>query len=109
MTLKQACNAVVSWLKDKSVTDHDTTDITKNERHNDSYEELLNRFEAFTEQQENFNKELIEQLKKQQSYIENSLLERDKKLMEALRETQETRKLIAAAEENKKPWWKFWK
>lgn len=29
--------------------------------------------------------------------------------MEALRETQETRKLIAAAEENKKAWWKFWK
>lgn len=109
MTLKKACNAVVAWLKDKSITDRNTTDITKNERHNDSYEELLNRFEAFTEQQDNFNKELIEQLKKQQSYIENILLERDKKLMEALRETQETRKLIAAAEENKKAWWKFWK
>ncbi|MGX9952680.1 DUF3967 domain-containing protein [Bacillus subtilis] len=114
MTLKQACNAVISWIKEKDVTDSDITDITDDERHNDSYNKLLNEFEEFKKQQEEFNKELIDQLKKQQEYIQNSLLERDKKLLEAIRESQETKKLIAATqqeekEEQKKSWWQFWK
>lgn len=41
-------------------------------------------------------------LKKQQEYIQRSLLERDKKLLEVIRETQETKKLIAATELEKK-------
>ncbi|MDQ0815636.1 hypothetical protein QF033_000214 [Bacillus pumilus] len=53
-------------------------------------------------------------MKKQQEYIQSSLLERDKKLLEAIRETQETKKLIAATEQEekegqKKFWWQFWK
>lgn len=110
MTLKQACNAVMSWVKENNVSDRDITDITENERHDDSYEKLLNEFQDFKKQQEEFNKELISQLKKQQDYIQNSLLERDGKLMEAIRETQETKKLISAtvAEEKKKKWWKLW-
>ncbi|WP_427847102.1 DUF3967 domain-containing protein [Bacillus pumilus] len=32
-------------------------------------------------------------MKKQQEYIQSSLLERDKKLLEAIRESQETKKL----------------
>ncbi|MGE6632469.1 DUF3967 domain-containing protein [Bacillus sp. NPDC077027] len=114
MTLKQACNAVISWVKKKDVTDSDINDITYDERHNDSYNKLLDEFEEFKKQQEEFNKELIDQLKKQQEYIQNSLLERDKKLLEAIRETQETKKLIAATEQEekegqKKFWWQFWK
>lgn len=115
MTLKQACNAVVAWVKEKDVTDHDITDVTENEHHNESYNELLKQFQEFKQQQEQFNKELMEQLKKQQEYIQNSVLERDKKLMQALSETLETKKLIAAAREEKKDeqpkkkWWQFWK
>lgn len=111
MTLKQACDAIVSWVKGDGVTGSDITDITVEERHNDRYENLLEKFEEFKEQQDEFNKELLNQLKKQQDYIQKSLLVRDEKLMETLRETQETRKLIAAAEEEKKKnlWWQFWK
>ena len=111
MTLKQACDAVVMWVNSGNVTGHDITDMTEKERHDDRYNDLLDKFEEFKEQQQDFNKELLNQLKNQQDYIQNSLLERDKKLMEALRETQETRKLIAVApeeEENKKKWRQFW-
>ncbi|MFP3421621.1 DUF3967 domain-containing protein [Bacillus sp. SIMBA_154] len=41
-------------------------------------------------------------LKKQQEYIQSNLLERDKKLLEAIRETQETKKLIAATEQSRR-------
>ncbi|MCC9089609.1 DUF3967 domain-containing protein [Bacillus pumilus] len=41
-------------------------------------------------------------LKKQQEYIQSSLIERDKKLLEAIRETQETKKLIAATEQSRR-------
>ncbi|MDK8747717.1 DUF3967 domain-containing protein [Streptococcus agalactiae] len=111
MTIKQACNAVVTWIKETNVTDRDTDDITTSERHDERYNGLLNEFKEFKVQQEQFNKELINQLQKQQEYIQNSLLERDKNLMKAIRETQETQKLIAAAEEEKrtKKWWKIWR
>lgn len=112
MTLKQACDAVVLWVKSGNVTRHDITDITEKERHDERYNALLDNFEEFKEQQQDFNKELLNQLQQQQDYIKNSLEERDKKLMEAIRESQETRKLIAAAQEeekNKKKWWQIWK
>jgi hypothetical protein len=49
----------------------------------------------------------------QQKYIEERLAERDKKLVEAIREIQEKRLLEAAAareqeQQKKKPFWKFW-
>jgi len=118
MTLKQACNAVISWVSEGGITDHDITDITENERHNEGYKELLEEFRSYREeqdefkkQQSQFNEELIKQLQKQQEFIQNGLAERDKKLVEALRETQQTQKLIAAAQEEKqkKKWWEFWK
>lgn len=109
MTLKQACNAVTVWVKENSVTDRDTTNITKNDEHHDSYNTLLHQFKDFQEQQMQFNQELLNQLKQQQEFIETSLKARDQKLTEALRETLETKKMIAAATEQqqqKKP--SFW-
>lgn len=44
---------------------------------------------------------------KQEEYI-NTLKEHDKTLMRAIRESQEVKKMLAAAQEQKK-WWKFWK
>lgn len=49
--------------------------------------------------------------------IKNSINERDRNLMHALKETMETKKQIAAIaeevvkekERNKKSWWQFWK
>lgn len=112
MTLKQACDAVVMWVKGNNVTEHDITDTTKKQQHNDRYTELLNQFGEFKQQQHDFNKELLHQLQKQQDYIKDSLTKRDQKLMDALKESQKTQKLIAAAQEEeknqRKRWWKWW-
>lgn len=108
MTLKQACNAVILWVKENDVTGRDITVVSDEERYNEGYNALLEEFEKFKTQQEEFNKELLEKLMDQQGYIQNSLLERDKKLMQAIRETQETKKIIATVQE-KKRWWRFWK
>jgi excisionase family DNA binding protein len=45
----------------------------------------------------------IQEVKETQARIENSLRERDEKLMTAIRDRQEERK-----EQNKKVWWKVW-
>ncbi|MGE7907415.1 DUF3967 domain-containing protein [Peribacillus sp. NPDC094092] len=39
--------------------------------------------------------------------VENKLEERDPKLIESIRELQETKKEIAATQQKK--WWRFWK
>jgi DNA-binding transcriptional MerR regulator len=72
------------------------------------YEEKLDRLLAYIErqddrfdQQERFNRELLSKLDDQQKYIQESLQKRDEQLMIAIRETQETKRLIAAAEEAK--------
>ncbi|MBQ3641741.1 DUF3967 domain-containing protein, partial [bacterium] len=49
-----------------------------------------------------FNQSLIEMLTKQQEYINTKLEERDRRLMESLRELQETKKQITSSEEVKK-------
>ena len=72
-----------------------------------SYERLLKEFEEFKNQQMEFNKKLLEQLEKQEDYIKNSINERDIKLIEAIKESMETRKQIA--EEKRKSWWQFWR
>jgi DNA-binding transcriptional MerR regulator len=69
-------------------------------------------------------KELLKQqneaMQQQQKYIENSLDRRDKMLMEAIREQQETKRLMIESQkeiaasvqqqlENKKKWREFWK
>lgn len=68
---------------------------------------MTEEFKAFREQQQVFNQELLEQLKKQQEYINSSLKERDKNLMIAMKESLETQKLLAAASQKK--WWQLWK
>jgi len=79
---------------------------------------LLEEFSAFKNEQMEFNKTLLEQLIKQEHYIKNSIEERDKKLMFAMKESMETRRQLAAAAEaeaerekhkKKKVWWQFWK
>ena len=57
--------------------------------------------------------EFKEQMESYRNYIETTIKERDKHLMQVLREIQETKKMIAAAEERKeeqkkKKWWRFW-
>lgn len=94
----------------KAILDSDIDDITDTAPiRNPDYSKLLEEFEAFKKTQMQFNQKLLERLEKQQSYIENSIDERDKKLMLAIKESMETRRQIAAEEEKKKSWWKFWR
>lgn len=63
--------------------------------------ELLNRLDR----QENFNRELVKRLEQQQKYIDERLEERDRKLMESIRDSQEVKKQllqIAVAQEEAK-------
>jgi DNA-binding transcriptional MerR regulator len=53
-------------------------------------------------EQEQKNNELGKQIEEQQRYIKKGLEERDRKLMESLREIQEVKKKVAAAEEERK-------
>lgn len=104
MSLKQAAKAVVTWKNGFSVTEHDTEE----NRYIARYDDLVNGFKEFRENQNNFNQELLQQLQKQQQYIDNSLKERDQKLMMALKETLEAKKQLAITTSEKKKWWKFW-
>jgi hypothetical protein len=71
---------------------------------------LEDKIEQLTEhvmRQDEFNRELLNQLKLQQEFISNTLKERDKVLIEAIRDLQETKKLESATkeEEPKKSFW----
>ena len=83
---------------------------------NPNYTKLLEEFDAFKNEQQQFNNQLLEILQKQQDYIKNSIEERDNKLTFALKESMGIRRQLAAAEEEKeiekkekKLWWQFWK
>lgn len=60
------------------------------------------QFEEFKQQQEQFNKQLLNQLKKQQEYINNKLEERDRILIESIREIQEAKQEIASSNKQEK-------
>ena len=94
----------------KTILESDMDDITDTAPiANPDYSKLLDVFETFKNNQMQFNQKLLEQLEKQQNYIESSIDERDKKLMLAIKESMETRRHLAAEEEKKKSWWKFWR
>jgi len=106
MTLEEAAKSVVAWKNGNDITELDTEEKRYIARYND----LLEGFENFKAQQAEFNKTLLNELKRQQEYIDNRLEQRDRTLMLALKETLEVKRQIAAdQEEKRKSWWKFWK
>lgn len=66
----------------------------------------VSRLREYSEKQEEFNKLLIEQLQKQQEYIDNKLEKRDQQLLETIREVQET-KSLTASNKQKSFWGRF--
>lgn len=109
VTLKNSGSLTLSEAV-KAILESDIDDITDTASiANTDYSKLLEVFETFKNNQMQFNQKLLEQLEKQQNYIENSINERDKKLMLAIKESMETRSQLAAEEEKKKSWWKFWR
>ncbi|MDM5186057.1 DUF3967 domain-containing protein [Bacillus sp. DX4.1] len=105
MTLKQVCNAVMIWIKEKDVSEDDTNVITEAEQHNERYNEL----KEMIQQQNHLLEKLTHKLDAQQRYIDEKLEKRDQQLMSVIREIQEEKKiLLETAATKKKPWWKLW-
>ncbi|MDM5155483.1 DUF3967 domain-containing protein [Bacillus sp. DX1.1] len=105
MTLKQACNAVMIWIKEKDVSEDDTTVIIEIEQHDERYNEL----KEMIQQQNHLLEKLTHKLDVQQRYIDEKLERRDQQFMSVIREIQEEKKiLLETAATKKKPWWKLW-
>lgn len=105
MTLKQACNAIMTWVKEKDVSTVDTDVITENEQHDERYNEL----KEMIQQQNEMLKQMAMKMDEQQRYIDERLEKRDQQLMSAIREIQEEKRvLLETAAAKQKPWWKFW-
>lgn len=106
MTLKQACNAIMTWVKDKDVSRVDTNVITEDTQHDERYNEL----KEMIQQQNELLKSMAKKLDEQQCYIDEKLEKRDYQLIEAIRDMQEEKRVLletAAASRDKK-WYKFW-
>lgn len=79
--------------------------------------EALQDMKKAMHEQNKIIQSLVDQMQKQQDYIDNRLEERDKKLIAAIRENQESRKQVAVADYTKermtptedKKWYQFWK
>lgn len=99
-------NEATKTILDSDIDDIDGISAVK-DTSDMAYDQLLEEFSLFKQQQQEFNTELLKQLRKQQDYIDNRLEQRDKALMLSLKESLEVRKEIASAEAKK--WWEFWK
>lgn len=117
MTLANATKKAIQQAKSREfVTPTDTEEKGVAERDINSDIErdgTINKLLAHIEQQERFNRELLDRLDRQQQYIEERdkrdrmliesrekrVEERDRRLMEIHRETREMRDMIAAAKE----------
>lgn len=106
MSMENAVFAVVSTYNQDKITG-----IVPSDDRSDDRSRLEKRLAEFVEQQQRFNQALIDQLQKRDEYIENLLKSRDERLTKTLNEVLETKRLLAAAREEKsrKKWYQFWK
>ena len=81
MTLEEAVKSVVAWKKGNDITVSDTEEKR--------YNALIKDFKMFQEQQIHFNQELLQEIHSQRTYIEHRLEERDRLLVQSIRETLE--------------------
>jgi len=104
MTLEQAANAVVSWVKQSNVSGSDTENNVPEKRYirYDEFRDFQEKQEDQMQQVIDLNKELVNRLDQQQEYLDQRLKQRDHELMNVINQTLETRKQIAAAEEESK-------
>lgn len=102
MTLEQAANAVVSHFKQSDISLPITVESQSVER----YSEDLHELKETVQQQNILLQELMKKMDQQQQYINEKLEQRDRKLLESLRESQEVKQqllqIAAAAEEDRK-------
>ena len=81
MTLEEAVKSVVAWKKGNDITVSDTEEKR--------YNALIKEFKMFQEQQIHFNQKLLQEIRSQRTYIEHRLEERDRLLIQSIRETLE--------------------
>ncbi|MGH0709247.1 DUF3967 domain-containing protein [Bacillus paranthracis] len=107
MTLKQACGAVMTWVRKKDVSEVDTDVITEGTQHDERYNEL----KEMIQQQNELLKNMAKKLDDQQRYIDEKLEKRDQQLMGAIREMQEEKRVLleTASTKQDKKWYEFWK
>ncbi|PHE95359.1 DNA-binding protein [Bacillus pseudomycoides] len=107
MTLKQACNAIMTWVKEKNMSGVDTNVITESEQHDERYNELKDMIQ----QQNELLKQMTKKMDEQQRYIDERLEKRDQQLMGAIREMQEEKRVLLETDSasQEKKWYKFWK
>jgi DNA-binding transcriptional MerR regulator len=96
-----AAKAVVNTDDDRAQAPTEYADTERSDSKLDQLIEYIQRQDERLDQQERFNRELLSKLEEQHQYITESINRRDTQLLTAIREMQETKKLIAAAEEEK--------
>lgn len=101
ISMQNAAKLVVEGLSDIVGDENEHENNENNVLSTRSNNEVIERLMNHIEQQEQFNKALLDRLDEQQKYIEERLNKRDETLIQSLREVQETKKLIAAAEEKR--------
>ena len=95
MTLEQAANAVVSWVKQSGISLHVIENLTENTRYDTDIQEL----KILVNKQNDLIKDLIKRMDQQQKYIDERLNKRDKRIEETIKESQETKKFLLEAKE----------
>ncbi|WP_235712316.1 MULTISPECIES: DUF3967 domain-containing protein [Bacillus cereus group] len=109
MTLKQACNAVMTWLHNKNIADTDITELRHEDHNEERHIKEYNELKEMIQQQNEMLKQMAKKMDEQQRYIDERLERRDQQLMSAIREIQEEKKvLLEIAATQKKKWWQFW-
>lgn len=101
MTLEQSANAVMVWVKGSNVSLPDMRKDDESDRYNTDIKELKER----VLQQNILLQELMKKMDAQQRYIDERLEDRDRKLMNSIRDSQEVKQQLlqlAVAQEQKK-------
>jgi len=105
VTVEHAASAVISSVEADTRTTgvHETNEVAVRNDHDVVISvELLKQLLERQERLEALNQELLRRLDEQQKYINERLERRDRRLMEALRQVQETQRLMAASQEETK-------
>jgi DNA-binding transcriptional MerR regulator len=95
MTLEQAAEAVMAWVRQSNMA----VRVMDKKQEADRYNDDIKALKEMVAKQNELLKELMMRLDQQQKYIEESLKKRDELLMQSLKESMETRKMISAAKE----------
>lgn len=101
-TKEQAAKSVVEKYSREGVNERTTPVPMENNHSYENLENMVKELLAQNKKQEEFNKALLKRLDQQENYIKEVLENRDRLLLETIRESQEEK---AAALEKKKASW----